>query len=125
MVPVLEILWFLVLVADKFVRACSPVSHFFLLSFCDAFNRELTVRKQHIRDVFICQAFLAHDACLHENFFVNKESAKSFFEKLHLIVDAAFVVVAPTNKVNSIAENSVLVKLGFLRAYGVSSHFLS
>ena len=125
MIPFLEILCLLVLVADIFVRACSPVLHSLLFAFCDAFNGELAVRKQHVRDVFILQAFLAYDARLHENFFVNHEGAKSLFEKLCLVVDATFLVVAPTNKVNSITEKSVLVKLSFLRAYGFSSHFIS
>jgi hypothetical protein len=59
------------------------------------------------------------------NFFRNIEGAKSFSKILFLIVDAAFVVVAPTNKVNPLGKQSVLIKLGFLHAYRISNNFIS
>ena len=101
-VPVCEILVYFVLERDLQFRSCWPVVYLDLFFVRATINRELTLRKQNVRNVIVTQAFLAHDTCLIENFFVYKEVSKPFLEKLLFVVDATLVsVVAPTNEVYS------------------------
>ncbi len=115
----------LVCVRDILAGSYGPVFHLGLLSVRDTFNLKLTAGEQDVCDVFVVQPCLAHDACLLENFLVYKEGTKSFFEVLYLVVDATSGVVAATNKVNSVADKSVLGQFSRLSNVSIPLHFLS
>ena len=101
-VPVCDILLYFVLERDLQFRTCWPVVYLCFFSVRLTINRELTLRKQNVRNILVAQAFLAHVACLFENLFVYLKVSKANLEKLLLIVDATLVfVVAPTNEVYS------------------------
>jgi len=115
----------LVCVRDILAGSCGPVFHLGLLSVRDTLDLKLTAGEQDVRDVVVSQACLAHDTSLFEDFLVYKKGAKSFIEVLLFVVDATSGVVAATNKVNSVAEKSVLGQLSRLSNFIIPLNFLS
>lgn len=110
---------------DILAGSCGPVFHLGLLSVRDTFDLKLTVREQNVQDVFVGQACLAHDACLLEDFLVDKKGAESFFEVLFCSADATFGIAAETNKVNSVADKNVLVQFSWLNHFYIPLNFFS
>ena len=115
----------LVCVRDILAGSCGPVFHLGLLSVRDTLDLKLTAGEQDVRDVVVSHSCLAHDTFLFEDFLVYKKGAKSFFEELLFVVDATSVVVAATNKVNSVTEKHVLGQFSRLNHFYIPLNFLS